>query len=120
MDFILEETKNTPKITFKSSEKHMNIVGRSFPENAKKVYQDLFDWADSIKVNELTIDFYLYYISSSSVIALLDFLKKISGNISSLKINWSYDDDDDDMKKIGEDYALIIKNVKFSFFPLEE
>ncbi|MBL4652902.1 MAG: SiaC family regulatory phosphoprotein, partial [Flavobacteriales bacterium] len=49
-------------------------------------------------------------ISSSSIISVLEIIRKldkININHKAVSINWYYDEDDDDIKKIGEDYQRI-------------
>ncbi|MBL4624719.1 MAG: DUF1987 domain-containing protein [Flavobacteriales bacterium] len=108
---ILEEGKNTPEIVFNPSDNVFTIKGKSFPENAKKFYAEVLDWLDHYSPdNELTFEVVLYYISSSSIISILEIIRrldKINANVKPVSINWYYEADDDDIKKIGEDYQRI-------------
>jgi hypothetical protein len=108
---ILAEGKNTPEVIFNISENIFTIKGKSFPENAKKFYSDILDWLDDFTPSDdLNFDIELYYISSSSIISVLEIIRrldKINANGNSISINWHYDSDDEDLKKIGEDYQRI-------------
>ena len=108
---ILAEGKNTPEIIFNPTDNVFSIKGKSFPENAKKFYTEVLDWLDHyVPDSEFTIDIVLYYISSSSIISVLEIIRKldkININHKAVSINWYYDEDDDDIKKIGEDYQRI-------------
>ena len=108
---ILAEGKNTPEVVFNASENIFTIKGKSFPENAKKFYSGILDWLNEFNPNnDLTFQISLYYISSSSIISVLEIIRildKINANGNSVSINWYYDQDDEDIKKIGEDYQRI-------------
>ena len=110
----IEEKKNSPHIKFDLNSGACSILGRSFPENAKKFYDPIYAWLDEnlgACQGKIVLDLYFYYLSSSSVIAVLDLIKifdNIHGENVDLQVNWRYDIDDDDVKRIGEDYNRII------------
>ena len=108
---ILAEGKNTPEVVFNASENIFTIKGKSFPENAKKFYSGILDWLNEFNPNnDLNFQISLYYISSSSIISVLEIIRildKINANGNSVSINWYHDQDDEDIKKIGEDYQRI-------------
>lgn len=116
----IPETKTTPHVWYNGSENSLNFSGRSFPENARKFYEPLYSWFDShtdMFEFPLVLHFEMIYISSSSLIAVLDLLKKADklfqkGN--KINVIWTYDEDDDEMKKIGDDYSRILK-LPFTF-----
>lgn len=109
--FILEEQKNTPQISFDPEKHEFRITGRSFPENSKKFYSKVLEWFNDYSPSpgsNMNFHFSFYYISSSSIISLMELIKKINSyNAEGFPVNifWYYDEDDDDIKKIGEDYA---------------
>jgi hypothetical protein len=51
-----------------------------------------------------------YYIASSSVIAFLKLLQKIESSFKkeNISFTWKYEEGDDDIKKIGQDYSTIL------------
>ncbi|MDA9563176.1 DUF1987 domain-containing protein [Flavobacteriales bacterium] len=108
---ILAEGKNTPEIVFDPSQNSFSVKGKSFPENAKRFYAEVLEWLDNYAPSSpITFDVVLYYISSSSIISILEIIRKldkINSNGDLVSINWYYEADDDDIKKIGEDYQRI-------------
>jgi hypothetical protein len=118
--FEILEGKSTPHIRFDKKNNQYFIKGRSFPENAKRFYQPVMEWLDQYKVidnSNVHLDIILYYISSSSIIGVLEVIKKFdkinqSGNCS-VEVNWYYDEDDEDVLKIGEDFQRIT-TLKFN------
>ena len=119
---ILQEGKNTPKIVFDPENNTFSMTGRSFPENAKKFYTPVLEWLDAFQPagsDSLRFQFELYYVSSSSIIALLEVMRRLdalNGNGTSVTVTWHYDEDDDDIKKIGEDYERIT-SLEFEIVP---
>ena len=118
MNLLIEQGKNTPRIFGDSINSILMMEGSSFPENVRKFYAPIDDWLDSIATNKSTmcIDCKFYYLASSSIIALLKTLKhaeRLFGN-SNVSIKWSYEEDDDDIRKIGEDFSHLL-GIEFEF-----
>ncbi len=119
---IIKSQKNTPEIIFDQESDRFEISGRSFPENSKKFYLPVFKWLDSFDPGdkEITFRFQFYYISSSSIISLLELIKKLSNlikNGSNISIVWAYDEDDEDIRKIGDDYSKLV-SIPFIMEPI--
>ena len=114
------ETGNTPYILFDASSNVFRIEGKSFPEDCKEFYAPVIAWLEKFKAvspKELTVSFNLFYLSSSSIISVKQLLLKLVDFQSmgtDINVIWNYDDDDDDIKKTGEDYLKITK-LKFQF-----
>ena len=51
MNLLIEQGKNTPKISGDSNSSILVIEGSSFPENVRKFYTPVNDWLDSIVKN---------------------------------------------------------------------
>ena len=105
------EGKNTPEVHWDVETGVFTLTGKSFPENSKKFYTPLLEWMDAQKFQtDLVFEFYFYYLSSSSIIAIYQILKKIEAiadDIERVKIVWKFDDGDDDIERIGLDYQKI-------------
>lgn len=115
----INKTKNTPAVSanINGDTAVVTVVGNSFPENAKKFYADLIDWLNSnasiLKSAEFNCDF--NYMASSSLICFLDVLRtadKVVGK-ENCTVNWKYEEDDDDILKIGQNFSKIL-NVKIN------
>ena len=107
----IKEGENTPLICFDTEKGSFLVSGRSFPENAKKFYLPILDWMKNISVSQnLNAEFRLYYISSSSIIALLEIIKVLDSYALkgvNVKIDWIYEEGDEDSMQIGEGYKEI-------------
>ena len=118
MNLLIQQGKNTPRIFGDSINSFLVMEGSSFPENVRKFYTPINDWLDSILTTKSTmnIDCKFYYLASSSIIALLKTLKhaeRLFGN-SNISIKWRYEEDDDDIRKIGEDFSHLL-GIEFEF-----
>jgi len=107
----IEEGKNTPKVNWDLDSEVFTMSGKSFPENTKKFYNQLTDWLDVQKLEGVkTFEFHFYYLSSSSIIAVYQILKRLESateNGASISVTWKYDDGDEDIQRIGLDYEKI-------------
>lgn len=108
-------SNNTPHIILDVDANVLLIEGKSFPEDSKEFYREVIEWMEELKTTqpkEIKIGFNLFYLSSSSIISVKQFLMKaVELNAAGTKVTivWSYDEDDDDIKKTGEDYQKLTK-----------
>jgi hypothetical protein len=110
----IDPTPKTPKVVFTADEGYLEIGGRSIPENSREFYQPLMDWLDEYienPNNQTEFNFKLEYFNTSSSKCILDVLRKLEklhedGN--EIKVNWYYEEEDEDMKEAGENYQRIV------------
>jgi SiaC family regulatory phosphoprotein len=111
-NFYLEETSKTPKLSFDAQAGKFLMSGRSIPENSIEFYRPLFEWLDEyvkLEVGVTVFDISLEYFNTSSSKCLVEIfrrLEKINGE--KVRINWFYEEDDEDMQESGEDFKEII------------
>ncbi|MES2557625.1 MAG: DUF1987 domain-containing protein [Bacteroidota bacterium] len=121
----LEGSAKTPSINFDAAAGKLELKGRSIPENSVEFYKPLNDWIDAYgksPVAETAVDVKLEYFNTSSSKCILDLFKKlesISGERTSVIINWYFEEDDEDMEEAGQDYQAII-GLKFNIIEVEE
>ena len=108
----IKEGKNTPKVTGNKNLSGLIFKGNSYPENVLQFYTPILNWVESLssEKTEIKVECQFYYIASSSVIAFLKLLQKIesSFNKENISFTWKYEEGDDDIKKIGQDYSTIL------------
>ena len=108
-------SNNTPHRLLDAESNNFLIEGKSFPEDSKEFYRPVIEWMDEFKTMDsksVKISFNLFYLSSSSIISVKQFLMKVvdlSASGVKATIVWNYDEDDDDIKKTGEDYQKLTK-----------
>ena len=116
----LESSVSTPHILLDADKKRFLMEGKSFPEDCKQFYQSTLDWLleyKKQKPDSFKIKFNFVYLSSSSIISVKQILRILMTYQSEgidVEIHWHYDQDDDEIKKTGEDYRKIT-NLKFLF-----
>ena len=108
----IKEGKNTPKVIGNKNLSELIFKGNSYPENVLQFYTPILNWVESLssEKTEIKVECQFYYIASSSVIAFLKLLHKIESSFNKEKISftWKYEEGDDDIKKIGQDYSTIL------------
>ena len=113
-NLVIEGTKKTPEIQFLIDGK-LKISGRSIPEDPSKFYNTLLLWVYDYCNNlspSTTVDIDLEYFNSGSskyILQLLRELKVASDKGNEIKINWYYEEGDDDILERGEYYASILE-----------
>jgi len=123
-NFNIPATKSTPEVRICASQSHISIKGRSITEDASKFYHPVIDWIEKhgAETNNITLNLYLEYLNSDSkrilsVIFANTYELKKNNAKSSINVHWQYDNDDDDMKVVGE--VLQQKfNINFSLEPI--
>ena len=121
----IEPTETTPRVTLDHTSDKFEISGESRPENARKFYGPIIEWFEKYNQflywlkndkgtgykKEIVVDFSFDYLNSTSIKFVYDLLKKIEelkANATSIKINWHFDQGDEDMKESGEEYARMV------------
>ncbi len=120
-NYSVAGTDKTPQINFDSEKGFLEIKGKSVPEDSFKFFDPMNQWLDAYIQNpaETTeLNVALEYFNTSSAKVLLEVFKKMNqlqkGGRSTIKINWVYEEDDDDMLEAGHDYQRTV-DVPFNF-----
>lgn len=135
MDKInIEETKATPSVILDIEDRKFEIVGCSRPENVREFYMPVINWFESVIENieeaktklssdgPVKFDFKLSYFNSASAKFILDILLYINQLHSSdidIKINWHYEEGDEDMRDVGEELAEMV-DFEFKYIMMKE
>ena len=119
----IEGTSVSPRVYFVPEEHLLEISGYSRPENARDFYNPLLAWLEELKktypkhqVNEdtefISFKFKFIYFNSSSAKFIYDLIVLLSELIKAgvpLKTYWYFDEDDDELKEVGEEFAETAK-----------
>ena len=109
----LESTKKTPNVLLDPSGR-IRIGGRSIPEDASKFYDDILNWVLDYchaPSDSTVVDIELEYFNSGSAKFVMQILRELSELIAEgkdLKVNWYYEEGDDDILERGEYYSSIL------------
>ena len=124
-NFVLEGSAKTPSINFDASSGVLELKGRSIPENSVEFYKPITEWIDNYANSPqtvTTVDVKLEYFNTSSSKCILDLFKQLeglNGKGTEVKVNWYFEEDDEDMEEAGEDYQAII-SLPFKMIEVEE
>lgn len=113
----ISPTLRTAGITYSPEKSTLDISGISIPENADAFFQPLYEWLDLTVKNHkgpLTVRINLTYFNTSSVRHLLIIIKALIVPFrDSLKVQWVYESDDEEIRERGEQLSEVVK------FPFE-
>lgn len=118
-----QPTQKTPYVLLDPSGR-IKFKGRSIPEDVSLFYEDILDWviAYASSPPDLTeVDIEMEYLNSGTskyMLRLLKKLKDIENEGYRLRINWVYEEGDDDILERGEYYAAILE-LDISFIEIE-
>jgi hypothetical protein len=116
----INETAKTPGINFDPDAGIFSIKGKSIPDNAEDFYSVVLNWFDDYivrpnAITEISIDLEYFNISSSKrLLFLLYKLNDLNSGKNDARVKWMYNQDDEDMYEVGQDYAFMVK-VPFDF-----
>lgn len=107
----IPKTKYTLMINFNVETGIFEMSGSSYPENAMEFFQPIMKFIESY-VSEIgkaiVLNLELNYLNTSSTKCLLDIieiLEKYYKESGDVKVNWYYEEDDEDILEMGEDIA---------------
>jgi hypothetical protein len=116
----IQETHKTPEVLFDPKNEVFEIKGKSIPDDAELFFADILNWMEDYVSNPnentiIKIDLEYFNISSSKRILFLFYkLNELKEKGKNIKIIWHYNEDDEDMFEVGQDYAFMVK-IPFDF-----
>jgi hypothetical protein len=123
---LIEGTKQSPYVDFNAETGKLELSGRSIPENSFEFYNPLLEWLENYAKNpkaETVLKVYLEYFNTSSSKYILEVLKKLKLVLKAdgavIKVDWCYDEDDEEMMETGEDYEDVT-GLEFEYHEIEE
>jgi hypothetical protein len=110
----------TPAIDFDFGNNHLKLSGESYPEDVTEFYNPIFSALDAylatLGSGSCRFDFELIYLNSSSakaVMMLMDKLDAAAAKGAAVEVHWFYDEEDDTMQELGEEFGEDLENAKF-------
>jgi hypothetical protein len=103
--YISDPTKRTPWINMEPG--RIFIMGRSIPENPGDFYRPVHEWITGYmegSIGSARIDLGFEYINTSSTKWIFNILRELSeleDLAENLKINWYFEQGDEDMSELG-------------------
>ena len=119
-DLHIAATDRTPEIQLSIADGIFSMRGESFPEDVAAFYGQVIMAIDALASTiqgPLKVDVAMVYINSSSIKAMFrifEGLENVRKQGHPLSITWHFQDDDDIMQELGEDFK-----DRFPDLPLE-
>jgi len=125
LSMTIEPTKVTPFVQLDAREGILAFKGRSSPSASLEFYYPIMsgiDRAFTQGVSSITANFAFEYFNTSSSKCLFDILKRLAQfqqKGMDVKVNWYYEEEDDDMRETGEDYEDVL-GLEFNYIAVNE
>lgn len=120
----VEATDRSPAVQFDFVQNQLRISGESYPEDVSTFYRPIFEALDSYLANLRNgccrFQFELIYFNSSSAKAIMMLMEKLdeaAKSGASVEIYWFYDEEDDTMRELGEEFG---EDLEHAIFHLEK
>jgi hypothetical protein len=117
-------TDDTPEVILDASG-DFQFNGKSLPEDVASFYDPIIDWISSYGENPLEKSIFKFkftYFNTASSKMILDILMKLeelSEGGMDVKVEWHYEEEDEDMEEAGEEYSDIVE-VPFEMVAYED
>lgn len=126
-NIVLEATDRTPGVDFNFGANTFFLRGESYPEDINEFYGPIMSKLDEhlseLEGAKVRFNFELTYFNSSSAKVLMGLFEKLDeaaeeGN--TVHIVWSYDESDDNMEELGEEYCEDLEHATYELLAVEE
>lgn len=107
----LPAIESSPEVILDKYTNEFKFSGKSFPEDARVIYNPIIEWAEEYVANpndRTVVEFNMIYFNSATANLLLDILEvfaKLLDDDKEVVMHWYYKECDEDMKYAGELYS---------------
>ena len=119
-DIEYKASERTPKIVFNFDEGEFLISGESYPEDVSQFYGPLMEalenYFEGLEDTDVNFTFAFVYFNSSTakiVMGLFDLLDSAAERGNSVTVIWEYEENDDNMEELGEEFGEDLKHATF-------
>lgn len=125
-DIIIKESPTTPEVYLDFEKSEFEIKGVSIPEDTEEFYAPILEAIEAYMRDErpekIQMAFKLIYVNTSTSAVLGKIIKTLESSDDpnlQITIQWYYEQEDEDMKDLGEDFNSF-SEIKFEMIPCEE
>ncbi|MGD1839274.1 MAG: DUF1987 domain-containing protein [Thermonemataceae bacterium] len=110
---IIKSTEQTPEVILDPKAGKIDLSGVSIPEDSHLFFSPILKWLEHYTESPSTMttaSFNIMYCNTSSsmyISEMLRKLRKINKDGGNVNVKWYYEDEDDDMRLLGEDFKRI-------------
>ncbi|MBF0549662.1 MAG: DUF1987 domain-containing protein [Deltaproteobacteria bacterium] len=120
----IEATERSPEIDFDFGTNVFSVRGESYPEDVAEffgpVIKKLNGHLETLGDADVTFNLELVYFNSTSAkifMSLFETLESVAANGNRVVINWYYEEDDDNMEELGQEFGEDLEQAKFNMVP---
>lgn len=118
----IDETKKSPKVDLNPETGTAHFSGRSINSDAFIFYEDIIEWfkINGEKFEELNVHFgfeHINTVTNKCLLQILLMIKKFEESGRNIKVEWAYDEEDEDMYETGEELEML-SGVNFKYTKL--
>ena len=119
----IQQTEDTPFIIIEEAQGFILFKGKSVVVYAIDFYKPIIENIEKYVIKKpsdtkVIIDLdYFNTISSRIILEMFKILKKLVKKGFYLKIDWYYDEDDENMLECGQDFTDILGDIPFNLIP---
>ncbi len=119
-NLYIPSSHNTPEIDFNLETGIFKICGKSVMEDVEAFFEPVIEWLEeNIEKSAVPLRFifnleYFNIASSKRLLFILYLINDVHLRQKEVSIEWIFNENDDDMKEVGEDFACMV-NVPFEF-----
>ena len=128
MDVLtIEKTERSPEILLDFNKNQYAIRGESYPEDVSEFYGPMMEKIEThlkqLKKASVEFTFELIYFNSSSakiLMTLFELLDETAASGNRVHIIWTYEEDDDSMEELGEEFCEDLEHSTYTLKAVEE
>ena len=116
-DLILQGDQKNPTIKFNSNGQ-MLIEGRAIPERPERLFDPIYNWIEKAEIPDIEFTIRMDYFNTTVSKHLAIMFQKMLENekIGNIKVNWFYEEGDEDSYDSGLMYKDKFEGIEFEFF----
>lgn len=123
-NFFHGGSRDTPYIHFHANTGQLVVHGKSMPEDPRSIYDVLIRKLDGFIESTqiaISVSIKMEYFNTSSSKCIWEVLRALKNSDSvdtPLRIQWHYEEEDEDMLEAGRDYSELL-NIEFDYYNYE-
>lgn len=120
-NLVVEQTRNTPNLVF-TVDGNFELTGKMYSEDVMSFFKPILQWLEDFSSATVEFTIKLDYINTSASKMLFTVLKSLDENcsVNSIKINWYYEEDDEDHFETGKEYEDSFERMVFEFYEITD
>ena len=122
----IKATDRSPEVDFNFGTNTFTLRGESYPEDVNaffgRLVESLEGHLSSLEEAEVLFNFELVYFNSSSakiLMGLFELLEETAKKGSKVHVVWSYEEDDDNMEELGNEFCEDLENATYELRAFE-